>query len=212
MGALSKFVVTFALPLALFRVLSSQDFSKIANVNYLIGVALGSGVTFLTRLLVGLIWSRVGLTEASLLGMGCAMSNGIMIGIPVTVLIFGEVGPTAVEMMLLVQSFVLMTLAVVLYDFGQAQGRTAANGLAMAIVSARAFFDLDFVVIDGNLPAHLLKRIVKATSEAINKYDLRGIDTPTIKPGQLGNDARAFGAALLPLRATFELESLPYTN
>lgn len=88
----------------------------------------------------------------------------------------------------------------------------AANGLAMAIVSAQAFFDLDFVVIDGNLPAHLLTRVVKATSEAINKYDLRGIDTPTIKPGQLGNDARAFGAALLPLRATFGLESLPYTN
>ena len=88
----------------------------------------------------------------------------------------------------------------------------AANGLAMAIVSAQAFFDLDFVVIDGNLPTHLLTRVVKATSEAINKYDLRGIDTPTIKPGQLGNDARAFGAALLPLRATFGLESLPYTN
>lgn len=89
---------------------------------------------------------------------------------------------------------------------------SAANGLAMAIVSAQAFFDLDFVVIDGNLPTHLLTRVVKATSEAINKYDLRGIDTPTIKPGQLGNDARAFGAALLPLRATFGLESLPYTN
>ena len=88
----------------------------------------------------------------------------------------------------------------------------AANGLAMAIVSAQAFFDLDFAVIDGNLPTHLLTRVVKATSEAINKYDLRGIDTPTIKPGQLGNDARAFGAALLPLRATFGLESLPYTN
>ena len=57
-GALSKFVVTFALPLALFRVLSSQDFSQIANVNYLIGVALGSGVTFLSGLLVGLVWSR----------------------------------------------------------------------------------------------------------------------------------------------------------
>ena len=88
----------------------------------------------------------------------------------------------------------------------------AANGLAMAIVSAQAFFDLDFVVIDGNLPTHLLTRVVKATSEAINKYDLRGIDTPTIKAGQLGNDARAFGAALLPLRANFGLESLPYTN
>jgi predicted NBD/HSP70 family sugar kinase len=89
---------------------------------------------------------------------------------------------------------------------------SAANGLAMAIVSAQAFLDLDFVVIDGSLPTHLKTRVVKATSEAINKYDLRGIDTPTIKAGQLGNDARAFGAALLPLRATFGLESLPYTN
>ena len=88
----------------------------------------------------------------------------------------------------------------------------AANGLAMAIVSAQAFLDLDFVVIDGNLPAHLKTRVVKGTSEAINRYDLRGINTPTIKPGQLGNDARAFGAALLPLRANFGLESLPYTN
>lgn len=88
----------------------------------------------------------------------------------------------------------------------------AANGLAMAIVSAQAFLDLDFAVIDGSLPAHLKTRVVKATSEAINNYDLRGIDTPTIKPGQLGNDARAFGAALLPLRATFGLESLPHTN
>lgn len=88
----------------------------------------------------------------------------------------------------------------------------AANGLAMAIVSAQAFLDLDFAVIDGTLPAHLKTRVVKATSEFINKYDLRGIDTPTVKPGKLGKDARAFGAALLPLRATFGLESLPYTN
>ena len=89
---------------------------------------------------------------------------------------------------------------------------SAANGLAMAIVSAQAFLDLDFVVIDGSLPAHLKTRVVKATREAISKYDLRGIDTPTIKAGQLGNDARAFGAALMPLRATFGLESLPCTN
>jgi predicted NBD/HSP70 family sugar kinase len=89
---------------------------------------------------------------------------------------------------------------------------SAANGLAMAIVSAQAFLDPDFVVIDGNLPAHLKTRVVKATGKAINKYDLRGIDTPTIKLGQLGNDARAFGAALLPLRVNFGLESLPYTN
>lgn len=183
-SAMAKFVVTFALPMALFRVLASQDFTQVANIAYLTSVAIGSGTTFLAGLLIGLIRAKGGLTEAALFGMGSAMSNGIMIGIPVTVLIFGEIGPVAVAMMLLVQSAVLMSLAVVLCDIGQAKGKSTGEIvssslkqvgqnpiiIAIALGLAAAFFQVP-------MPALLTRAIdmFAATAAGLGLFVIGGL-------------------------------------
>ena len=40
----------------------------------------------------------------------------------------------------------------------------------------------------------------------LSKYDFEGIEIPEIVQGQLGSDARALGAAILPFQRHFSLE------
>ena len=46
-------------------------------------------------------------------------------------------------------------------------------------------------------------RIVAATQSAIERYDLQGIIVPEIIEGRVGDQARAIGAASLPLFARY---------
>jgi predicted NBD/HSP70 family sugar kinase len=82
----------------------------------------------------------------------------------------------------------------------------AAQALAMAIISAQSVLDLDHVVMDGGLPSEILKQLIEKTRTDILAYNTEGIDIPDIVLGELGNDARALGAAMLPLRANFSVD------
>lgn len=82
----------------------------------------------------------------------------------------------------------------------------AAQALAMAIISAQSVLDLDHVVMDGGLPSGILKQLIEKTRTDILAYNTEGIDIPDIVLGELGNDARALGAAMLPLRANFSVD------
>jgi len=83
---------------------------------------------------------------------------------------------------------------------------TAANGLALAIVNAQSILDMDHVVIDGGISEPVITRLCAATKRTLSKYDFEGIEIPEIVQGQLGSDARALGAAILPFQRHFSLE------
>ena len=74
-----------------------------------------------------------------------------------------------------------------------------ARGLAQAIVSSASVIDFEHVIIDGGIPSEIRERVVTATREAVQEYDLRGLEVPEILPGTVGHLARALGAASLPL-------------
>ncbi|MEL6234343.1 MAG: ROK family transcriptional regulator [Pseudomonadota bacterium] len=89
--------------------------------------------------------------------------------------------------------------------------RTAAHGLAYSIASATCVTDSDLVVIDGWLPRDILHRLVAHTNSALDAIDLSGIRRPMVQAGTVGPDARALGAASLPLSRRFLVESLDDT-
>ncbi len=76
---------------------------------------------------------------------------------------------------------------------------SAAQGLAHAILSAAALIELEAVLIDGWMPTAVRADITARTHKALHQLDLAGIDPPMIRQGTVGADARALGAAAIPL-------------
>jgi predicted NBD/HSP70 family sugar kinase len=83
----------------------------------------------------------------------------------------------------------------------------AAEGLAAAILSAASLLEIDAVLIDGWLPAALRSRITAATARAFARLDQSGITPPAIREGSVGPQARALGAAAVPLAQRFLAET-----
>jgi predicted NBD/HSP70 family sugar kinase len=79
----------------------------------------------------------------------------------------------------------------------------AARALAYAIVSATSVIDVGAIVIDGAMPASVRQSVCLLTAAELEKLDRRGLSDVRILPGAVGADARAIGAAALPLIKNF---------
>lgn len=81
----------------------------------------------------------------------------------------------------------------------------AARPLAEAALAAAALLDAPLVVIEGAVPERVKAALVAATEEALAACDLRGLWRPRIAAGRIGPDAKAIGAASLPMLERFLL-------
>ena len=79
----------------------------------------------------------------------------------------------------------------------------AARAIAFAINSAACLLDLGGVIIDGSIDRALLDKLLAEVEKALAYYSWEGVAHPVILGGTIGSDARAMGAALLPLYANF---------
>ncbi|MGL4321068.1 MAG: sugar kinase, partial [Paracoccaceae bacterium] len=79
-------------------------------------------------------------------------------------------------------------------------------GLASAILSASTLMELEAVMIDGWMPTNIRAEITRRTDAALHKLDLSGIDAPIIREGTVGAQARALGAAAIPLSQRYLLD------
>jgi predicted NBD/HSP70 family sugar kinase len=82
----------------------------------------------------------------------------------------------------------------------------AAEGLAWAVLSASTLMELEAVLIDGWIPQDVRAAITLRTEAALHRLDLAGIDPPAIREGSIGPDARALGAAAIPLAQRYLLD------
>ncbi|MFZ1467914.1 MAG: sugar kinase, partial [Paracoccaceae bacterium] len=82
----------------------------------------------------------------------------------------------------------------------------AAQGLAYATLAAASLLELEAVLIDGWMPETVRARIVARTDEALHRLDLAGVAAPVIRAGSVGADARALGAAAIPLSQRYLLD------
>ncbi len=79
----------------------------------------------------------------------------------------------------------------------------AAPAIALAINDAACLLDLGAVIVDGSFGRGLLDALLAATSDSLSLYNWEGVQRPAVLPGAIGSDARAIGAAMLPLHANF---------
>ncbi len=76
---------------------------------------------------------------------------------------------------------------------------SASAAIASAVHSAACLLDVPHVVIDGACGPALLDALIAAVETALGRHDWEGVNRPTIERGKVGADARALGAAMLPL-------------
>ena len=82
----------------------------------------------------------------------------------------------------------------------------AASGLAWAALTAASLLEIEAVMIDGWMPTEIRAEITRRTHAALHALDLDGIDPPVIREGSLGAQARALGAAAIPLSQRYLID------
>lgn len=79
----------------------------------------------------------------------------------------------------------------------------AARGIAQAVVSSICLVDVGQVLIDGWMPDGMRAKLVARTRAEVARLSVAGTQTPEVTEGTVGPDARALGAASLPLSNRF---------
>lgn len=83
---------------------------------------------------------------------------------------------------------------------------SAAEGLAAAALSSAALLEIDAVMIDGWMPVTVRAELTRRTETALYRLDLSGIEPPAIREGTVGAEARALGAAAIPLSQRYLID------
>jgi predicted NBD/HSP70 family sugar kinase len=79
----------------------------------------------------------------------------------------------------------------------------AGEAAALAVNNTACLLDIESVIVDGSFSQALRAALVAAIERAMDHYDWEGVTRPRVLPGTIGSDARAVGAAMLPLHANF---------
>lgn len=80
------------------------------------------------------------------------------------------------------------------------------NAIAYTSLSAMAVLEYESVLIDGWLPESVRSSIVAGVKSKLQTLDFTGIERPEVTEGTVGYNARALGAASLPLSQRFLVE------
>ena len=90
--------------------------------------------------------------------------------------------------------------------------KQTADGIANAVVSSCSIIDFECVKIDGWMPPDIKDRLVEMVENSLSDLNLTGLERPSVLPGSVGSDARALGAASLPLSERYILGSITARN
>jgi predicted NBD/HSP70 family sugar kinase len=80
------------------------------------------------------------------------------------------------------------------------------EALAAASLSAASLLELEAVMVDGWMPTPVREAVTRATAEAFGRLDQAGINPPAFRQGTIGPDARALGAAAVPLSLRYLID------
>lgn len=86
----------------------------------------------------------------------------------------------------------------------------AAIGIAQATISSICLVDVGHVLIDGWMPQAMRAELVRRVNRQMEGITVAGVQKPKVVEGSIGSDARALGAASLPLSKRFLVEQNSY--
>jgi predicted permease len=172
-AALGKFVVMFALPALLFRALAERSLDEILNLHYLTVYGGASLLAMAIGALVARLWRHKSPQQSVFHGLGGAMSNSGFVGYPIVFQLFGTPGVVAVALAMVVETVLILPLALTaaeisaaggkrrLLILGRALRRLVTNPLIIAI-----FAGLTCAFLEVKLPVFIARTVDLLASAA----------------------------------------------
>jgi predicted NBD/HSP70 family sugar kinase len=85
-----------------------------------------------------------------------------------------------------------------------------SDSISYAIMASISIIDFENIVIDGWLPDEIRKTIVTEVEAKLSTQNFMGLKSPDVLEGSIGHNARALGAASLPLSERFIVSQNPF--
>ncbi|WP_084305238.1 AEC family transporter [Bradyrhizobium sp. ARR65] len=115
----AKFVIDFALPLALFEGVMSVSPSALKDGPFLLAIAVGLMGTYVFALMLSRAIFRHSLSESAMQAITCAFPSMAYSGLPVLEAVLGPEGVPVVVIGNLVTSLIMIPLTLILAEIGQ---------------------------------------------------------------------------------------------
>jgi malonate transporter len=219
---LGRFVTLIAVPALLLRSLTSRSLSDILNPRFMLIYAVGSLLTLAAGWFYVRRVRRGDAAKAGMMAMGMASSNSAFVAYPIAAQLLGPSAGLALALVMLVENLIVLPLAMMLADSGNAEGSTwrrlvtiarnmARNPMIVAIVFSLAF------AATGLQPPGMLQQTVHLVAGSASPLALFAIGGALVglKPGGILVDVGAitFGKLVLhPLTVLIGLALLPLAD
>ena len=186
--ALVAFVFNFAMPPFLFRLMAQTDLAEIAQWAFVGAYALGTLVMFAIGAATGAVLFRLRPAGLIIQGFGSAFANGVLLGLPLLLWLFGEQGA--------VPALLIITMDVILF------------GIVTILLEVTGSRAAAHRVVGQTIRAIAVNPIIMATFLGI-LFGLSGAALPEVLDRTLGFIGQAAPpTALFALGATLSLRKV----
>ncbi|VXC82149.1 conserved membrane hypothetical protein [Pseudomonas sp. 8Z] len=120
---MGSFVIHFALPSLVFKVLAERSLGEVLNWPYMAAYALASLSLFGFGLLLARRWRGQSLSHSAILAMGMSVSNSGFIGYPIAAMVIGHTAALALVLGVLVENLLMIPLALAIAEAGRQDGQ-----------------------------------------------------------------------------------------
>ena len=132
MGA---FVMNFALPCLLIRAMAQRDISEVIEPIFVLAYGGGSLVVFAIGYFYALKIAKKKQPNATLQGTGMSFCNSGFIGYPIALQLLGPAAEVGLALCVMIETLVMMPLALVLGDSGENEGLSKGRVLRKAFLN-----------------------------------------------------------------------------
>jgi predicted permease len=169
--ALVAFVFNFAMPPFLFRLMAETDLAAIAQWAFVGAYALGALVMFAIGAATGAALFRLRPAGLIIQGFGSAFANGVLLGLPLLLWLFGEQGavPALLIIILDVILFGIVTMLLEVAGSGRALRAHRVVGQTIRAIAINPIIMATFFGILFGLSGTALPEVVDRTLEFIGQ-------------------------------------------
>ncbi len=133
--ALNKFVFFIAMPVLLFHVVATLNPAEIFNWTFIGGFMAANAIVLLLSIFISMVFFRRDLAESGLFAMAGTIGNAVYMGIPLSVIAFGDSALIPAIIAALFQSVCFIIPVVILLELGVNKG---AGGFGIATKLVRS--------------------------------------------------------------------------
>jgi hypothetical protein len=127
------FVLYFAVPALLFRVIVQNEFPGLGDLSILLAYYGGCFLVFAVSVLFGRIAFSLPIDQQGIHGMASMYSNSVLLGMPLVFTVFGEAGIIPIVLIVTFHNVFLFPVVILFIEIGRGR-RDAAEGGAMRVL------------------------------------------------------------------------------